>query len=292
MIALFYLLLALSASAFKSKSPRPKRFELLTPKFVVGTREVDSKGLSRKPDENRDFIDQRVIPRVANRGNGPPDPENRSPAPSSGEGNRAENDALQGFSDRVDSRAAPGAQESAAILIGRPKKNLREVLCAELRKYRDRGVLLTQGDPQSLSVIQRAEVLKTYVDRYGKGGWRGLRVPAIQVRRFATPDLSGTVRTLWAEGIENPEVRELIFELIGAGRMEACADIAHDVAVDRTISPRERLDALDALIALNDPRLEFNRNINCCRPRPLAFRTCAHSKSEAVSEAIQRRSAH
>ncbi|MGA7451751.1 MAG: hypothetical protein WBW73_10940, partial [Rhodoplanes sp.] len=238
------------------EKPAPEEIRTPDPQIRSRDREVDSKGLSRKPNKNRDFIDQRVIPRVANRGNGPPDPENRSPAPSSGEGNRAENDALQGFSDRVDSRAAPGAQESAAILIGRPQKNLREVLCAELRKYRDRGVLLTQGDPQSLSVIQRAEVLKTYVDRYGKGGWRGLRVPAIQVRRFATPDLSGTVRTLWAEGIENPEVRELIFELIGAGRMEACADIAHDVAVDRTISPRERLDALDALIALNDPRLE------------------------------------
>jgi hypothetical protein len=125
---------------------------------------------------------------------------------------------------------------------------------AEVRE-REPEVLLTEGDPQSLSVIQRAEVLKTYVARYGKGGWRGLHVPTVQVRRFATPDLSATVKSLWAERIENPEVQDLLFELIAAGRMLDCADIAYAQALDRAVPTRQRLNALVALIALNDARL-------------------------------------
>jgi hypothetical protein len=122
-------------------------------------------------------------------------------------------------------------------------------------KDREPEVLLNHGDPQSLRPSQRAEVLKAYVERYGKGGWRGLRVPTIQVHRFASPELNQPVNSMWASQIENPEVRELIFELIAASKLTDCADIAHSVAVDAQASYRERMDALGALIALGDGRL-------------------------------------
>lgn len=122
-------------------------------------------------------------------------------------------------------------------------------------KDREPEVLLNYGDPQSLSPPQRADVLKVYVDRYGKGGWHGLRVPAIQVHRFASAELSSPVKSMWVGGIENPEVRELIFELIGAGKLTGCADIAHGVAIDAQASYRERMDALEALVGLGDSRL-------------------------------------
>jgi hypothetical protein len=122
-------------------------------------------------------------------------------------------------------------------------------------KEREPEVLLDHGDPQSLRAPQRAEVLKAYVDRYGRGGWRGLHVPAIQVHRFASPELGPSIKSMWGAGIGNSEVRELILELVGAGKLADCADIAYGVIVNAQAPYRERIDALDALIALGDGRL-------------------------------------
>src|SRR5262249_34512896 len=46
---------------------------------------------------------------------------------------------------------------------------------------REPEILFNHGDPQSLRPSLREKVLKAYVKRYGKGGWRGLRVPTVQV---------------------------------------------------------------------------------------------------------------
>jgi hypothetical protein len=120
---------------------------------------------------------------------------------------------------------------------------------------REPDVLLDHGDPQSLSPARRAQILKAYAARYGKGKWRGLSTQKVQVHRFASSELGPTVRELWSRGLESPELRELMFELIGAGRMTDCADIAHDMALNPAGDHRERRDALEALITLDDPRL-------------------------------------
>ena len=77
--------------------------------------------------------------------------------------------------------------------------------------------------------------------RYGKGGWRGrprafragssVRIGLILLGPCC--DLSGLC------GVENTEVRELIFELIGAGKLTSCADIAYGVAMDKKASHTE-----------------------------------------------------
>ncbi len=120
----------------------------------------------------------------------------------------------------------------------------------------DPAVVLDHGDPQSLRPAQRIRALEGYVDRYGGGGWRGLNTPRIQVRRFASPELSGIVKLLWREGIENPEVRDLLLQIIGAGNLEGCADLAHKVATDGARTVNERSFALDALLQLKDARIE------------------------------------
>jgi hypothetical protein len=118
------------------------------------------------------------------------------------------------------------------------------------------SLLLDYGDPASLSRAQRRHVLRAYVDRYGRGDWRGLNAPQLQVNRFAAADLSTEVRHLWKGGIENPEVRSLLLNLIEAGKMADCADIAFEHAVDPGVSDNERIDAVDALIAIDDQRLK------------------------------------
>ncbi len=120
----------------------------------------------------------------------------------------------------------------------------------------DPAVVLDHGDPQSLRAAQRVRALEAYVGRYGRGGWRGLSVPSIQVHRFASPDLMGSVKRLWEQGIENQEVRELLLQIVRAGKLGGCADIAYAAAMDRARTVHERGLAIEALLKLNDPRLE------------------------------------
>ena len=95
---------------------------------------------------------------------------------------------------------------------------------AEVRD-RDPSVLLNYADPESLTLSQCEDALRAYVRHYGSGGWRGLQAPQVQIHRFARPELEPLVLELWGRGIENPEVRELLIDLIGAGPMPVCADI-------------------------------------------------------------------
>jgi hypothetical protein len=120
----------------------------------------------------------------------------------------------------------------------------------------DPAVVLDHGDPQSLRPAQRVRALEAYVDRYGRGGWRGLNTPRIQVHRFASPELTDSVKRLWDLGIENPEVRNLLLQITAAGKLNGCADIVYAVAMDGARTIRERSLAIEALLQLNDPRLE------------------------------------
>lgn len=133
---------------------------------------------------------------------------------------------------------------------------LSDDMIFEMLREHEPAVLLNDGDPESLTLSQRTQALRAYVERYGQGGWRGLSVPYIQVHRFASAELSDEINRLWANGIENSEVRELIFKLIEAGRITGCAGIAYTTACDTTATRIERVFALDALIAIDDPRLE------------------------------------
>ena len=126
----------------------------------------------------------------------------------------------------------------------------------EMLRDNEPTVLLNEGDPEALSQSQRNQALHTYVERYGQGGWRGLSVPRIQVYRFASPELADAVSQLWGMGVENPDVRRTLLRLIEAGHIGDCADIAHEVARDVEASTVERMIAVDAMVAISDPRLK------------------------------------
>lgn len=152
--------------------------------------------------------------------------------------------------------------ETKGKIIVRPSKRpiagwlaLSEDIIFETLRDHEPTVLLTEGDPQSLSLHQRSQALCSYVERYSKGGWRGLSVPHIQIHRLASPDLATEIKRLWAQGIQNPEVREILLNLIEVGRITGCLDIAHAVAVDTGASRSERFAAIEALAMSDDPRL-------------------------------------
>lgn len=155
------------------------------------------------------------------------------------------------------------AQTKEKIIV-RPSKRpiagwlaLTEDIIFETLRDHEPAVLLTEGDPESLSLSQRTQALCSYVELHSKGGWRGLSVPHIQVHRLASPELASEIKRLWALGIENPEVREILLNLIKIGRIAECLDIAHAVALDTGASRSERFAAIEALAISDDPRVDI-----------------------------------
>ena len=152
--------------------------------------------------------------------------------------------------------------ETKGKIIARPSKRpiagwlaLTESGVFELLRDHEPAVLLDEGDPESLTQIQQHQALRAYAARYGPGGWRGLSVPRIQIHRFSSPALAEVINQIWAEGVENPDVREILIALIEAGRIEGRADIAHGIACDPEAPKGERIMALNALVALDDTSL-------------------------------------
>ena len=114
---------------------------------------------------------------------------------------------------------------------------------------REPEVLLSFGDPATLEVQVRIDLLRAFVKRYGEGGRRGLRIEIEEVRRLAHPDLEIVVRECWQEGVANADVRELLLQLIWQGRMESCADLAEAGAFDTSGDRYGRIVAIRALVA-------------------------------------------
>lgn len=131
----------------------------------------------------------------------------------------------------------------------------QESLFQEVRN-REPEVLLTYGDPGSLTLSQRVDALRAYVGKYGSGGKRGMSIPSIQTYRFASRDLEDEVVRAWATGIENTEVRQLLIEMICAGNMSGCADLANFTAFNESAPDNERFEAIETLIHFSDSRLE------------------------------------
>ncbi|HHU0693060.1 NACHT domain-containing NTPase [Citrobacter sp. Marseille-Q3906] len=161
--------------------------------------------------------------------------------------------------------------ETKGKTIVRPSKRpvagwlaLQENRIFELLRDNEPAVLLDEGDPESLTQTQRKQALRAYVNLYGPGGWRGLRVPDIQVHRFASRELAEEILQLWRGGVQNPDVREVLISLIEAGHIEDCADIVFDITQDSSAPAIERITAFDALVALDDHRLhEIALSIAC-----------------------------
>lgn len=97
---------------------------------------------------------------------------------------------------------------------------------------REPETLLSMGDPGTLPIPIRAELLRAFAQSYGSGGWRGLRVPFEEIRRLAHPELGSVVLDLWGQGPTNEDVRELLLDLMEQGRMHQCANVCEQAARD------------------------------------------------------------
>lgn len=137
----------------------------------------------------------------------------------------------------------PSMREIAAWLALRDDAVRNELI------KREPEMLLSHGDPESLDVDARRQLLRAFATRYGKGGHRGLDIPIESVRRIADPDLAPTIHECWGLGRANDEVRALLIETIQQGRIEECADLTKAVAKDEAEREFHRVIAIRALAA-------------------------------------------
>ena len=115
---------------------------------------------------------------------------------------------------------------------------------------REPETLLSLGDPESLDMGTRAQLLRRFATTYGRGGWRGLNATIAEVRRLADPTLAPVIRECW-NAAKNDEVRELLIEMIWQGPVESCADLAREVAFDESSTEHHRIMAIRALVECN-----------------------------------------
>ena len=109
--------------------------------------------------------------------------------------------------------------------------------------------LLLFGDPGTLGLEARAQLLRAFVAEYGQGGWRRLDIGVEEVRRLSHPELGSVVRECWKVGSANAEVCEVLLELIRQGPLAAGADLARSVALDASSEDSCRIAAVRALVA-------------------------------------------
>jgi hypothetical protein len=121
---------------------------------------------------------------------------------------------------------------------------------------REPETLLSMGDPESLSIPERGNLLWAFVRHYGEGGWRGLDldIPLGEVWRLAHSELASVVHELWSAKPTSPDVRTLLLEVIWQGPIEGCAGIAHSVAFDSSLPDTNRIIAIRALVAFKKPQ--------------------------------------
>ena len=107
---------------------------------------------------------------------------------------------------------------------------------------------LGDGDPESLDMAARAELVRGFAAAYGTGRSRHLNIPISEVRRLAHPDLAQVIRECW-ETQSNDDVRALLIKMIWQGRIGSCADLVRKVAFDDEHKPYPRVIAIRALVA-------------------------------------------
>lgn len=112
-------------------------------------------------------------------------------------------------------------------------------------------ILIAHGDPKSLSVETRAQLLAAYAAKQAKGEITDDSLDNRDVWMFADSRLAETIREAW---MANPNAifRSNLLRFIREGSIAACADLARGVALDRQTRFSYRIVALQALVACKD----------------------------------------
>lgn len=88
------------------------------------------------------------------------------------------------------------------------------------------STLLTYGDPQSLPVDARRDLLNAVVEHFRDRRHVRISVDAAQLRRIAHDDLADDINRIVSDRLVSLDLRALVLRLAREGRMKACVPIA------------------------------------------------------------------
>jgi len=112
----------------------------------------------------------------------------------------------------------PSLQETAAWLSIWDNDVAQEVI------RRSPHLLITAGDPASLSVANRANALTQLIERTVNGDEAVPMLDPETVKRFSKPDLSPTIRFLWEKYKGHEPASLLLLRIMWLGRLTECAE--------------------------------------------------------------------
>lgn len=118
-------------------------------------------------------------------------------------------------------------------------------------------LLFTAGDPAGLSSSMRQAALTALIEQMR----RHEDIPLLDhdsLARFAKPDISSTLRTIWESNNCNAEIRQFVLKLIWLGKLSECADLAEAASFGRYQDLSTAITAGRALLATSDVRQQHN----------------------------------
>ena len=112
-------------------------------------------------------------------------------------------------------------------------------------------LLFTAGDPAGLSQATRRALLAALVERMR----RDEEIPLLDLSsltRFAQPDISQVLRTVWEADKDHGEIRRFLLRLVWLGAIKDCADVAAAASFGRYSDRYTAIISGRALLATSD----------------------------------------
>ncbi|WP_156463059.1 hypothetical protein [Methylobacterium sp. Leaf93] len=135
---------------------------------------------------------------------------------------------------------------ATAAWLAREYPDVRDTLL-----QREPLVLLREGDPRSLPLDSKEQLLLTYAERHASGEISDDSLDHRALWMFSTPLLANAIRLAW--GLNAREgFRVDLLRLIREGPVTACADLARLTALDVSVSDILRTYAVESLAACGD----------------------------------------
>jgi hypothetical protein len=113
-------------------------------------------------------------------------------------------------------------------------------------------VFIQGGDPSALPSEVRKNLLIKYCAVYVDQAYTDLSFDLSEIRRFAHPDLDGTISSLLDIYCENEEIRQLLLRIVWQGGLRDCTEKAITFALDNRKDVYTRIFAIRAVAAGSD----------------------------------------
>ena len=118
---------------------------------------------------------------------------------------------------------------------------------------REPVTLIAHGDPKSLPLPMRENLLEMYARLDAAGDLNAETVDFRAAWMFSSRDLGGAVRSAWQLNGRS-EFRTQLLQFIEEGRINSCVDLARTTALDASAEPWHRVLATKALVACEDDK--------------------------------------